>query len=51
MYNVYKICLHNKRRYNYEPTPCVNWKSNMVILNYSDGCPLEEKCKCNNLFP
>lgn len=30
--------------YHYDPIPCQNWKSTDYILNYEDGCPLQEQC-------
>jgi hypothetical protein len=32
---------YNRRqphKFNYEPTPCTNWKSTNFIVNYEDGC-------------
>ena len=30
---------------NYDPTACPNWDPNAYIINYKDGCPMEENCK------
>jgi hypothetical protein len=34
--------------FQYEPSPCPNWKSTDFITNYDDGCHYNEKCnKCH----